>query len=184
MFAGNEPPTPAASDWTLTAAAFVALYQRLRTLGLLPEMTPVVSSRSSSRACTRPVTCCPRLASCDTRPNPAALSTVADTRRPPKTRPMTSANTITAINRHDTGQFPKVSAGELRYCRTVEFLARLLLSAACTLPPATVPWLPIAYVLAGYAPLSSHSLPKELTRPGGTPGPAASPPGAPGLPPL
>src|SRR5271167_3370237 len=167
MFAGNEPPTPAASDWTLTAAAFVALYQRLRTLGLLPEMTPVVSSRSSSRACTRPVTCCPRLASCVARPNPAALSAAADTRRPPKTRPMTSAITITATSRQITGQFRKVSARELRTCGTVDFVARSSFLPERSLA-LTTPWFPIAHVLAGYAPVSSR-LATDRTGAAGTP---------------
>ena len=108
MFAGNEPPTPAASARTLAAAVSVAWYQVLSASALPPELTPVVSSRSSCSACTRPVTCCPRLASCDTRPNSAALPAADATRRPPKTRPIMSASTITATSRQETGQSRKV----------------------------------------------------------------------------
>ncbi len=114
MFAGNEPPTPAASARTLAAAVSVALYQGSRVSGLPPELTPVVSSRSSCSACTRPVTCCPRLASCDTRPNWPALSAADATRKPPKTRPMTSASTISATSRQETGQSRSVRGRELR----------------------------------------------------------------------
>ena len=113
MFAGKEPSIPAASPRTRAAAASVASYQRWRSLGLVMGRSPVVSSRSFSRACTRPVTCCPRSASCATRPNWAALPVAADTRRPPKTRPMTSASTITAISRHDTDQSRRARDGGL-----------------------------------------------------------------------
>ena len=125
MLAGKEPPTPAASDWTLAAATLVAAYALLRSLGMGLAMgrSPVVSSRSFSRACTRPVTCCPRTASCDTWPNVSALSVADATRRPPKTRPMSSASTITAISRVDTGQFRRVSARGLMKREVVASLA-------------------------------------------------------------
>ena len=143
MFAGNEPPTPAASPRTLAAAASVLWYQGWSAPGLPPELTPVVSSRSSCSACTRRVTCCPRLASCDTRPNSAALSAAEATRRPPKTRPMMSASTITATSRQKTGQSRSVRLRGLLSWDAAGSLACWLVLPALSLALAT-PWLPIA----------------------------------------
>src|SRR5579875_2363979 len=177
MFAGNEPPMPAASACTLAAAASVAPYQRCRAaaaaLGLAAGSTPAVSSRSSCSACTRPVTCCPSLASCDTRANWAALSAAAATRRPPKTTPMTSASTITASRRHDTGQSRKLSARRPRGWETGN-------SPACWLALPTrrlalpSPWLPTADVLAGYALACQPPYCDGTDATAHPPGPAAS----------
>src|SRR5580658_1442665 len=147
MLTGKEPPIPAASDWTLAAAAFVALYQLVRPLAWVRGAIPAVSSRSSSSACTRSATCCPRLASCDTRPNSFALLAADATCSPPKTRPMSRARTITAISRVDTGQFCRVSRRppvEREAVASVEYWLESPVALATA-------WFPIADVLAGYA---------------------------------
>src|SRR5580700_121727 len=147
MFAGYDPPIPAASVRTLAAAASVAAYQCWRALGSETGSSPAVSSRSSSRACTRPVTCCPRAASCDTWPNSSALSVADTTRRPPKTKPMSRASTITAIRRVDTGQFRRVSARGLVKWEVGASIAYWLALPARGAALATL-WFPIADVLA------------------------------------
>jgi len=68
---------------------------------------------------------------------------------------MTSAITITAISRQNTGQFRKVSARELIMCEIVDFVARSSFLPERSLA-LTTPWFPIAHVLAGYAPVSSR----------------------------
>src|SRR5271170_1530130 len=146
MLAGKEPPIAAASDRTLAAAALVAPYTPSRSLVLATGASPADSSRSFSRACTRPVTCCPSTASCDTRPNSSALSAADATRRPPKTRPMSSASTITAISRVDTDQFRRASALGLVKREVVASLAYWLASPARGAALATL-WFPIADVL-------------------------------------
>src|SRR5580658_2574036 len=149
MLAGKEPPIAAASDRTLAAAALVAPYTPSRSLVLATGASPADSSRSFSRACTRPVTCCPSTASCDTRPNSSALSATDATRRPPKTRPMSRASTITAISRVDTGQSRRFSARGLRNRADPVGLAWLAYWLA--VPALATLWFPIAEVLAGYA---------------------------------
>jgi hypothetical protein len=61
---------------------------------------------------------------------------------------MTSASTITAISRQDTGQLCKVSARERVGRKILVFLACLLLLLKRSLAPLN-PWFPIAHVLAG-----------------------------------
>ena len=132
------------------AAAFVAAYTPFRSLTLAIGSSPVVSSRSFSRACTRPLICCPSAASWDTWPNSSALSAADATRRPPKTRPMSRASTITAISRVDTGQFRRVSALGLVY-REVVASPAFWLAVPARGPALATLWFPIADVLAGYA---------------------------------
>ena len=61
-------------------------------------------SRSFSIACASAVTCSPRTASCVVRANEPAVPMADATRSPPKTSPMTTAITMTATSRRDTGQ--------------------------------------------------------------------------------
>ena len=77
-------------------------------------------SRSFSIACASAVTCSPRTASCVVRANELAVPMADATRSPPKTRPMTTAITMTATSRRDTGQLRSArearegSGGQLR----------------------------------------------------------------------
>jgi hypothetical protein len=61
---------------------------------------------------------------------------------------------ITANKRHDTGQFRKVKACELRRLKSVDVFACPATSLARSLA-LTPPWFPIARILACYALVSS-----------------------------
>src|SRR6516225_4748051 len=87
----------------------------------------------------------PRVPSCDTRPNWFALLSADAMRSPPKTRPMTSASTITVNSRRDTGQFDRFRSREPPGLTSAGFLARLPAVTARALAPEA-PWLPIAQV--------------------------------------
>src|ERR1700677_250884 len=153
MFEGKEPPTPTASALTFAAAASVWLYQdrmaAAAVAGMSTGMSPAISSRSSSRACTRLATFCPRRASWVTRENCAALPAADATRRPPNVPRLPSASTLTAMSRHDTGQFRSRSAGRPRVPSSSPGVpGESPLPAASARDAACVtPWLPIADVL-------------------------------------
>src|SRR5690349_7691316 len=176
MSAEKEPPIPSARVRTLAAAVSVALYRGSMALALLT--LPHVLSRSFARAWVRLVICCPRLASCDTRLNWAALSAAPATRSAPNTRPTARVSMITANSRHDTGQFRRLKACELRRWKSVDVLARSFPSLARNLALAP-PWLPIVHILADYAQSEILSPPAALTRSGGSSKPAD--PGAIGM---
>src|SRR5262249_3575967 len=105
---------------------------------------------------TRVLTFSPRFASCSARPDCSALPSAVATRRPPKTRPMMRASTITANSRRDTGQSDKFSSRERVGLSSVAFGARLL-AAPARARGLAAPWLPIPTVLAGHALFTSRS---------------------------
>jgi hypothetical protein len=104
--------------WALACAAMSGAAPSLSPLSTAPDSFAAVAdamtwssastapdmSRSFSIACASAVTCSPRTASCVVRANELAVPMADATRSPPNTSPMTTAVTMTATSRRDTGQ--------------------------------------------------------------------------------
>src|SRR5215471_342792 len=151
MLAGNAPPISLADSWTSLTASFVRAYCCCNWVGssfALPlTRKSTVVSRSFCRSWTRTLSRWPRMANCETRPNWAALDSADANRRPPKTRPISSASTITANSRRATGQSASIPVFDLAELTPVDLGGRLSTVPACALALA-VPWFPIARDLA------------------------------------
>ena len=92
---------PSLSPLSTASDSFAAVAAAMTRLS---ASTAADMSRSFSIACASAVTCSPRTASCVVRANEPAVPMADATRSPPNTRPMTTAITMTATSRRDTGQ--------------------------------------------------------------------------------
>jgi hypothetical protein len=105
----GRPPIAAAPRTAATACCVAAYSGFIVPWSTLPDSSESVWSRSSCRALTRTVSFVPRLASCDTRENCAALASASATRSPPKITPISSAATMTANSLRATGHSARFS---------------------------------------------------------------------------